>query len=1145
MVNRVKTKEQLDKEISQLNLRIAELEMERDAQSAIEEVLRKNERRYRSLVEQATEPLYCFECTPPIPTSLPVEEQVEQIYQSVLVECNDVFARTVAKDRAEEVINIKFTELIDIQANKLDELLKAIIMGGYRIIDGESVETLEGGRKKYYLNNAYGVVENGMLLRIWGSFRDITGRKETEQRLNIISSAIAQSDVSVAIIDLGGKILYANSTFFDLNRSTPEEIIGHNWRSFLAANSSLREKYPEIRETLLNQGKTWIGEIKYHLQSGKMGWRESRFFPIKNESGGITHIVYICTDITDRKKAEMALQESERRYRLLIENVPTVAWVSNKAGETVFISENVEKVYGFSAKEILEGGEALWLGRIHPEDKKRVQNSLKRLFTTGQDFRVEYRIQRKDGKWIWILDHANIVEEIGGKRYAYGIFSDISESKQYEEALQLYIERLKILYQINQGILIAQSPAEIAQIALRWVRKLIPCYRAGVALFEVGSSEAKIIALEVDEKTKYPAGANIQLSQLGYFRPVVEKLQRGQIVIQEYDPAESANKIIIQEGIRTVAFIPLIYEGTLIGSLNLSWQDRYTMLDVQEDIAREVAAQLSIAISQTQLQETEKHRRRELELLAHISTALRYAEKLEDLYFILFTELKSLFNTDSGAVLLPNSGKMACAFVYGSEEAKGHFRSSNELVDELTQILLQRQPCFESERGFGLQGISSSAVLPFESQEVILGGIALFWSMPHDFSEEERRLLTTVVDVAGIALHRMNVLETLEQRIVDRTSELTALYDVTAVSSRSLDLQEILDQSLIKVLGAMKCEIGIIHLLDDSGKTLQLASCQGVDPDIVQEIRSFPKDYILAKDVFEQEKAVVIPDLGSDPRSPEVNIQLDGYPYAGVPIRAKDRILGALSIVGSEGSSYNDEAVSLLVSIADQIGIAIENARLYKQAQQAAILSERHRLASDLHDSVTQSLYSLNLMAVTGRKLLEVGSDKEKIAHSFDRLGTTAHQTLKEMRLLLYELRPSTLEEGGLVEALRQRLEAVEGRADIKTQLRVDDLPPLPSNVEEGLYHIAQEALNNALKHAESNQTDVTICKEEDGIKLTVQDYGKGFVLQDHEHTQGMGLASMRDRARVLGSELQITTQPGSGTSVSVRVKVTQAVENG
>jgi signal transduction histidine kinase len=248
--------------------------------------------------------------------------------------------------------------------------------------------------------------------------------------------------------------------------------------------------------------------------------------------------------------------------------------------------------------------------------------------------------------------------------------------------------------------------------------------------------------------------------------------------------------------------------------------------------------------------------------------------------------------------------------------------------------------------------------------------------------------------------------------------------------------------------------------------------------------------------------------------------------------------LGVLSLIGTPGSAYNEEAVSLLLSISDQIGIAIENHRLHEQAQEAAVLSERQRLARDLHDSVTQSLYSLNLMAETGQKMLVAGSDPDKIARTLDRIGTTAHNALKEMRLLLYHLKPTALEKEGLVEALRQRLEAVEGRAAIKTTLNADHLPKLLPELEEGLYHIAQEALNNALKHACCTQTDVSIRCEEEWIDLEIHDNGKGLAVNGQENNQGIGLASMSERARLLRGELTIDSKPDAGTRIRVRVRI-------
>ena len=136
-----------------------------------------------------------------------------------------------------------------------------------------------------------------------------------------------------------------------------------------------------------------------------------------------------------RKKAEKALYESEERYRLLIENIPSVTWISSEHGETTFISPNIEWVYGFKAEEIYEKGEELWFKRIHPDDIKQIQKSFIKMFNEGEKFDVEYRIKNKDGEWIWLHDTALRTHEIDNVRYAYGVFSDITERKNAEIAL--------------------------------------------------------------------------------------------------------------------------------------------------------------------------------------------------------------------------------------------------------------------------------------------------------------------------------------------------------------------------------------------------------------------------------------------------------------------------------------------------------------------------------------------------------------------------------------------------------------------------------------------------------------------------------------------------------------------------------------
>ena len=376
----------------------------------------------------------------------------------------------------------------------------------------------------------------------------------------------------------------------------------------------------------------------------------------------------------------------------------------------------------------------------------------------------------------------------------------------------------------------------------------------------------------------------------------------------------------------------------------------------------------------------------------------------------------------------------------------------------------------------------------------------------------------------------------LEKRVSDRTRELSTLYEVTAVASESLNLRDTLERSLDRVLRSLNTERGAIALIDESSGRLRIEAYRGLPDHLVDQVNLFEHGEGIGHWIVEHGVPLVIFDMTQDHRVPqELQSAIPPASYVGVPMRAQGRVLGVLGVLRAIQDQFSVEEVALLASIADQIGVAIENAQLYERAQHLGVIEERQRLARDLHDSVTQSIYSVTLFAEVSRRMT-FENNLEQVREYLDELRETAQQALKELRLLVYELRPSLLEEEGLLGALQQRLNTVEQRAGVQSDLRVPDDILIPKNFETELYHIAQEALNNSLKHSGATHVVVELQAVDGEIYMNISDNGTGFEVGQLQQVQGVGMTSMQERAQKLNGQLSIDSATNTGTTISVRI---------
>jgi predicted ATPase/signal transduction histidine kinase len=392
----------------------------------------------------------------------------------------------------------------------------------------------------------------------------------------------------------------------------------------------------------------------------------------------------------------------------------------------------------------------------------------------------------------------------------------------------------------------------------------------------------------------------------------------------------------------------------------------------------------------------------------------------------------------------------------------------------------------------------------------------------------------------------------LERKVAERTHEIEQrrqvaerLRDMLAILNSNRSLDEILDYVVEQATSLLGTRSSAIYRLQREERVFTIQAARGLPTEYTDDL-SFPLDRSFLGRAVLNRRPMVIHDLETALHSYDIELSADRrvllttyHSLLAVPLirqgesEEENEIYGGIALYYSEPHQVSEEEIGLAVAFADQAALAIENARLRQRVEQAAVMEERSRLARELHDSVTQSLYSLTLLAEGWRRLAASGR-MDDLADPLAELGGIAQQALKEMRLLVHELRPPALERDGLLGALHERLAAVERRAGVDARLLADDVVDLPAQVEEGLYRIAQEALNNALKHAAATTVSVHLQANAQHVELIISDNGCGFDPAHLTDQGGIGLSSMRERAERLGGTLVLTSAPEQGTRVYV-----------
>ncbi len=481
---------------------------------------------------------------------------------------------------------------------------------------------------------------------------------------------------------------------------------------------------------------------------------------------------------------------------------------------------------------------------------------------------------------------------------------------------------------------------------------------------------------------------------------------------------------------------------------------------------------------------------------------------------------------ETSGLLTPSEGRTDLADLGADFEQAFRTRSLDPRQDAFTREVLDgKRPvvCLDAptdprtDKGVVRRlGLKSILAMPFVVQDRVLA-VAMLSTIEdyHTFTADQIDLAWGIANTVALTIENARLYQVAQ----DRQRELKTLLDVASAASSSLNLDEMLTATLDRLVALVGASRAGVMLLDGASGQLE--------PRMLR-----PERTIAPEDLEELTQACQRILAGGKPLHIEPDVE-KGFlePGAFIPLRSRGQVLGLIAIVGMEGGSFSQGQVALFESIADQLGVAVENARLYEQAEQAAVAMERSRLARDLHDAVTQTLFSASLIAEVLPRLWD--KNQEEGRRRLQELRELTRGALAEMRTLLLELRPSAMAEADLGDLLRQLSEAIAGRARLQVKLEVEGHSAPRPEVKVALYRIAQEALNNVAKHAGGKQATIALRCAVGRLELSIVDDGRGFdvgsVPPDH-----LGLGIMRERAESIGATLAIQSEIGRGTQVTV-----------
>lgn len=403
-----------------------------------------------------------------------------------------------------------------------------------------------------------------------------------------------------------------------------------------------------------------------------------------------------------------------------------------------------------------------------------------------------------------------------------------------------------------------------------------------------------------------------------------------------------------------------------------------------------------------------------------------------------------------------------------------------------------------------------------------------------EFSLEDQRLIEMLAAHAAAAIENAFLYKQVlssEAELTQRNEELELFNSLATAVSSAMELEPLLESMLERVMGLFGAEAGEVFVMEENESFYHLAVHRGRNDASFWESDHFRHGEGFVGAVASNRKLAWTHEPELDP----LYHGEDGIgTLAGVPLAARGQVVGVMTLAFRGRRTILPREAGQLEAMGAGVGVAVENARLYRQARRLAVLEERERIGMDLHDGIIQSIYAVGLTLDYTRLLMRESAEKAgtRLEQAIDGLNAI----IRDIRSYILDLQPSRISTDNLVEALTRLVREFKANTLVDADLQIESVALLDLGREErtALFLITQEALANTAKHAQASRVLVSLRPGSHGIMLQIIDNGRGFASESSAGPLGHGLSNMRGRARSVGGSLSVVSSPGEGTTVTV-----------